>query len=203
MNLDRYQVKAAECQIRMSISSWLNKKAEKSSWADLLTSIFMLFFGAIKSVLSLKTFWVICSHRDNQFTFNSFVSLGVLLWWCPDAACLASKISDVWAPLNECECDCPALQGHSFTIGTELMKSVEEEVNFDGHFYTFSGFNVSIFATCLSTPDVNLDCSKQTADFVPLFSFLWGVSGQFSLHSTQWLELWVICASSTCCAKQP
>lgn len=54
-------------------------------------------------------------------------------------------------PLNECECDCPALQAHSFTIGTELMKSVEEEVNFDGHFYTFSGFNVSIFATCLSS----------------------------------------------------
>lgn len=42
-----------------------------------------------------------------------------------------------------------ALQGHSFTIGTELMKSVEEEVNFDGHFYTFGGFNVSIFASRL------------------------------------------------------
>lgn len=43
-----------------------------------------------------------------------------------------------------------ALQGHLFTIGTELMKSVEEEVNFDGHFYTFGGFNVSVFASRLS-----------------------------------------------------
>lgn len=43
-----------------------------------------------------------------------------------------------------------ALQGHLFTIGTELMKTVEEEVNFDGHFYTFGGFNVSIFASRLS-----------------------------------------------------
>ncbi|XP_040893585.1 plexin-B2b [Toxotes jaculatrix] len=35
-------------------------------------------------------------------------------------------------------------QGHVFTIGTELMRNVEEEVNFeDGPFYTFSGFNFS------------------------------------------------------------
>nr|XP_061813289.1 plexin-B2-like [Nerophis lumbriciformis] len=34
-------------------------------------------------------------------------------------------------------------QGRVFTIGTELMKNVEEEVNFDGAFYTFSGFNFS------------------------------------------------------------
>lgn len=27
-------------------------------------------------------FWLICSRLDNQFTFNSFVSLGSLLWWC-------------------------------------------------------------------------------------------------------------------------
>lgn len=36
------------------------------------------------------------------------------------------------------------LQGHVFTIGTELMKNMEEEVKSeDGPFYTFSGFNVS------------------------------------------------------------
>lgn len=46
---------------------------------------------------------------------------------------------------------CLALQGRLFTIGTELMKSAEEEVNFDGHFYTFNGFNVSIFSTRLSS----------------------------------------------------
>ncbi|XP_042351980.1 plexin-B2b [Plectropomus leopardus] len=35
-------------------------------------------------------------------------------------------------------------QGHVFTIGTELMRNVEEEVNFEGGpFYTFSGFNFS------------------------------------------------------------
>uniref|UniRef100_A0A3Q3ND71 Plexin b2b n=1 Tax=Mastacembelus armatus TaxID=205130 RepID=A0A3Q3ND71_9TELE len=35
-------------------------------------------------------------------------------------------------------------QGRVFTIGTELMRNVEEEVNFeDGPFYTFSGFNFS------------------------------------------------------------
>uniref|UniRef100_A0A3Q1FTE5 Plexin b2b n=1 Tax=Acanthochromis polyacanthus TaxID=80966 RepID=A0A3Q1FTE5_9TELE len=35
-------------------------------------------------------------------------------------------------------------QGHVFTIGTELMRNAEEEVNFeDGPFYTFSGFNFS------------------------------------------------------------
>ncbi|XP_062277642.1 plexin-B2b isoform X1 [Scomber scombrus] len=35
-------------------------------------------------------------------------------------------------------------QGRIFTIGTELMRNVEEEVNFeDGPFYTFSGFNFS------------------------------------------------------------
>uniref|UniRef100_A0A665XB86 Sema domain-containing protein n=1 Tax=Echeneis naucrates TaxID=173247 RepID=A0A665XB86_ECHNA len=35
-------------------------------------------------------------------------------------------------------------QSRVFTIGTELMKNVEEEVNFeDGPFYTFSGFNFS------------------------------------------------------------
>uniref|UniRef100_A0A3Q3JHN6 Sema domain-containing protein n=1 Tax=Monopterus albus TaxID=43700 RepID=A0A3Q3JHN6_MONAL len=35
-------------------------------------------------------------------------------------------------------------QDHVFTIGTELMRNVEEEVNFeDGSFYTFSGFNFS------------------------------------------------------------
>lgn len=45
---------------------------------------------------------------------------------------------------------CLALQNHLFTIGTELMKSVEEEVNLDGHFYAFDGFNVSIFARRLS-----------------------------------------------------
>lgn len=39
---------------------------------------------------------------------------------------------------------CPALQNNVFTIGTELMRHGEEEVNFeDGPFYTFSGFNVS------------------------------------------------------------
>lgn len=36
-------------------------------------------------------------------------------------------------------------QGRVFTIGTELMKNVEEEVNFEGGpFYIFSGFNVSL-----------------------------------------------------------
>lgn len=41
---------------------------------------------------------------------------------------------------------CPVLQGRVFTIGTELMRNVEEEVNFeDGPFYTFNGFNVSVF----------------------------------------------------------
>lgn len=40
--------------------------------------------------------------------------------------------------------NCAVLQGHVFTIGTELMKNVEEEVNFEeGPFYTFSGFDVS------------------------------------------------------------
>uniref|UniRef100_A0A8C9YPW1 Plexin b2b n=1 Tax=Sander lucioperca TaxID=283035 RepID=A0A8C9YPW1_SANLU len=35
-------------------------------------------------------------------------------------------------------------QAHVFTIGTELMRNVEEEVNFeDGPFYTFSGFDFS------------------------------------------------------------
>ncbi|KAI3371138.1 hypothetical protein L3Q82_023765 [Scortum barcoo] len=35
-------------------------------------------------------------------------------------------------------------RGHVFTIGTELMRNVEEEVNFEqGPFYTFSGFNFS------------------------------------------------------------
>ncbi|KAI9519714.1 hypothetical protein NQZ68_025853 [Dissostichus eleginoides] len=35
-------------------------------------------------------------------------------------------------------------QGHVFTIGTELMKNVEEEVHFEqGPFYTFSGFDFS------------------------------------------------------------
>uniref|UniRef100_A0A3B4VMQ4 Plexin b2b n=1 Tax=Seriola dumerili TaxID=41447 RepID=A0A3B4VMQ4_SERDU len=35
-------------------------------------------------------------------------------------------------------------QGRVFTIGTELMRNTEEEVNFeDGPFYTFSGFNFS------------------------------------------------------------
>ncbi|XP_047189153.1 plexin-B2b [Scophthalmus maximus] len=35
-------------------------------------------------------------------------------------------------------------QGHVFTIGTELMRNVEEEVNIEnGLFYTFSGFNFS------------------------------------------------------------
>uniref|UniRef100_A0A8C4HT78 Plexin b2b n=1 Tax=Dicentrarchus labrax TaxID=13489 RepID=A0A8C4HT78_DICLA len=35
-------------------------------------------------------------------------------------------------------------QGHVFTIGTELMRNAEEEVNFEqGPFYTFSGFNFS------------------------------------------------------------
>ncbi|XP_068458490.1 plexin-B2b [Clinocottus analis] len=35
-------------------------------------------------------------------------------------------------------------EGHVFTIGTELMRNTEEEVNFeDGPFYTFSGFNFS------------------------------------------------------------
>lgn len=39
---------------------------------------------------------------------------------------------------------CPFPQAHVFTIGTELMRNVEEEVNFeDGPFYTFSGFDVS------------------------------------------------------------
>lgn len=46
---------------------------------------------------------------------------------------------------------CLALQGRLFSIGTELMKSVEEEVNFDEHFYMFNGFNVSIFSTRLSS----------------------------------------------------
>lgn len=83
-----------------------------------------------------------------------------------DAAYLASNVS-VWKPSNRSDwikkrsawmnafcftllLFCLAHQGHLFTIGTELMKSREEEVNFDGHFYTFSGFNVSIFATRLS-----------------------------------------------------
>lgn len=36
------------------------------------------------------------------------------------------------------------LQGHVFTISTELMKNVEEDVTSEeGPFYTFSGFNVS------------------------------------------------------------
>lgn len=40
---------------------------------------------------------------------------------------------------------CPVLQGRTFTIGTELMKNVEEDVNFEqGPFYTFSGFIVSV-----------------------------------------------------------
>ncbi|XP_029009436.1 plexin-B2b [Betta splendens] len=35
-------------------------------------------------------------------------------------------------------------QSHSFTIGTELMRNAEEDVNFEeGLFYTFSGFNFS------------------------------------------------------------
>ncbi|KAM9375774.1 plexin-B2b isoform 1-T3 [Pholidichthys leucotaenia] len=35
-------------------------------------------------------------------------------------------------------------QDHSFTIGTDLMKHLEEDVNFEGGpFYTFSGFNFS------------------------------------------------------------
>lgn len=35
-------------------------------------------------------------------------------------------------------------QSQAFTIGTELMKNVEEEVNFEGgQFYNFSGFIVS------------------------------------------------------------
>lgn len=33
--------------------------------------------------------------------------------------------------------------------------------------------------------------------------FLSGASGQFSFHSTQRLELWLICASSSCRPKQP
>lgn len=33
--------------------------------------------------------------------------------------------------------------------------------------------------------------------------FSGGFSGQFSLHSTQQFELWLICASSTYCTKQP
>lgn len=42
---------------------------------------------------------------------------------------------------------CLTLQGRVFTIGTELMRNVEEEVNFeDGPFYTFSGFSVSMAA---------------------------------------------------------
>lgn len=45
---------------------------------------------------------------------------------------------------------CPALQSRVFTIGTKLMKNVEEEVNFEeGPFYTFSGFNVSTAAFLL------------------------------------------------------
>lgn len=41
-----------------------------------------------------------------------------------------------------------ALQGHVFIIGTELMRNTEEEVKFEnGHFYTFSGFNVSRTST--------------------------------------------------------
>lgn len=83
-----------------------------------------------------------------------------------DAACLASNVS-VWEPSNRYDwikkrsawmnafgftllLFCLALQDHLFTIGTELMKSREEEVTFDGNFYTFSGFSVSIFATRLS-----------------------------------------------------
>lgn len=65
-----------------------------------------------------------------------------------------------------------ALQGHLFTIGTELMKSSEEEVNFDGHFYTFGGFNVSIFIrrfSCWLQIWTLIVCLKQTADFVPVF----------------------------------
>lgn len=39
---------------------------------------------------------------------------------------------------------CPALKGRVFTIGTELMRNVEEEVNIgEVQFYTFSGFSVS------------------------------------------------------------
>lgn len=36
------------------------------------------------------------------------------------------------------------MQNRVFTIGTELMKNVEEDVITDGPFYTFVGFNVSI-----------------------------------------------------------
>lgn len=40
---------------------------------------------------------------------------------------------------------CPVLQRHTFTIGTDLMRNVEEDVNFEeGPFYTFSGFVVSM-----------------------------------------------------------
>ena len=39
---------------------------------------------------------------------------------------------------------CLAPQGRSFTIGTELMKNVEDEdITEDRPFYTFNGFNVS------------------------------------------------------------
>lgn len=50
---------------------------------------------------------------------------------------------------------CPALQNNVFTIGTELMRHGEEEVNFeDGPFYTFSGFNVST-AVFIAAPPLN------------------------------------------------
>lgn len=103
-----------------------------------------------------------------------------------------------------------ALQDHVFTIGTELMWSVEEEVNFDGLFYTFGGFNVSIFASRLSCSDLNLDCLFEAncwfcpcLIFLYFFLFLSGASGQFPFNSTQRLELWLICASSSCPPKQP
>lgn len=101
---------------------------------------------------------------------------------------------------------CLALQGRLFTIGTELMKSVEEEVNFDGHFYTFNGFNVSIFSPDSlhgSTFEARLAVPNELLLLCLSFCFSAAFSGQFSLHLTQRLELWLICASSTCLKKQP
>lgn len=54
-----------------------------------------------------------------------------------------------------------SLQGRAFTVGTELMRNEEEDVNFeDGPFYTFSGFNVS--QMLISLCHMDSECVQHT-----------------------------------------
>lgn len=54
------------------------------------------------------------------------------------------KVWSAWIHISIFVFVCVVLQGHHFTIGSELMTK-EEDVSFEGGpFYTFSGFNVSM-----------------------------------------------------------